>query len=146
MPACSQQAVSTTSAAHACLTRHKLRHAERLTHGKRCSHRQHAFVDQPAQLDTEDPKVQTYVQRSLAQHTKKLTDLTGVVTCQVKAQMEALNDQMQRPEVQEQMKEVQSLMQDKDFAAKIEKLRVCMLYHADSFRMHQGLTEACHAV
>ncbi len=43
--------------------------------------------------------------------------------------MEALNEQMQQPEVQEQMKEVQSLMQDKDFAAKIEKLRVCMLYH-----------------
>ena len=56
--------------------------------------------------------------------------------------MEALNEQMQRPEVQEQMKEVQSLMQDKDFAAKIEKLRVCMLYHADSVKMHQPLTEA----
>ncbi|DBB16177.1 hypothetical protein WJX82_007690 [Trebouxia sp. C0006] len=97
MPACSQQAVSTTSAAHARLTRHKLLRAERLTHGRRCSHRQYAFVDQPAQLDTEDPKV--------------------------KAQMEALNEQMQKPEVQEQMKEVQSLMQDKDFAAKIEQLR-----------------------
>jgi len=47
----------------------------------------------------------------------KLTGLTDVVTCQVKAQMEALNEQMQRPEVQEQMKEVQSLMQDKDFDA-----------------------------
>ncbi|DBA85453.1 TPA: hypothetical protein ACH3X2_006126 [Trebouxia sp. C0005] len=97
LPACSQQAVLTTSAAHACLTRHKLLRTERLTHSRRWSARQHAFVDQPAQLDTEDPKV--------------------------KAQMEALNEQMQRPEVQEQMKEVQSLMQDKDFAAKIEKLR-----------------------
>ena len=38
--------------------------------------------------------------------------------------MEALNEQMQRPEVQEQMKEVQSLMQDKTFADKVEKLRV----------------------
>ena len=76
----------------------------------------------------------------------KLTGLTDVVTCQVKAQMEALNEQLQRPEVQEQMKEVQSLMQDKDFAAKIEKLRVRMLYHVDSVRMHQALTKACHAV
>ncbi len=76
----------------------------------------------------------------------KLTGLTDVVTCQVKAQMEALNEQMQRPEVQEQMKEVQSLMQDKDFAAKIEKLRVRMLYHVDSVRMHQALTKARHAV
>ncbi len=38
--------------------------------------------------------------------------------------MDALNEQMQKPEVQEQMKEVQSLMQDKDFAEKVESLRV----------------------
>ncbi len=60
--------------------------------------------------------------------------------------MEALNEQMQRPEVQEQMKEVQSLMQDKDFAAKIELLRVCLLYPVDPVRTHQALTKACHAV
>lgn len=45
----------------------------------------------------------------------------------MKAQVEALNEQMQRPEVQEQMKEVQSLMQDKTFADKVEKLRVRIL-------------------
>ena len=41
--------------------------------------------------------------------------------------MKAMQEQMQRPEVQEQMQEVQALMQDKGFAEKVEKLRVSML-------------------
>ena len=38
--------------------------------------------------------------------------------------MEALQEQMNKPEVQEQMQQVQALMQDKSFAEKVEKLRV----------------------
>lgn len=41
--------------------------------------------------------------------------------------MKAMQEQMQRPEVQEQMQEVQALMQDKGFAEKVEKLRVSLL-------------------
>lgn len=38
-----------------------------------------------------------------------------------------MQEQMQRPEVQEQMKEAQALMQDKGFAEKVEKLKVSWL-------------------
>lgn len=38
-----------------------------------------------------------------------------------------MQEQMQRPEVQEQMKEAQALMQDKGFAEKVEKLQVSWL-------------------
>ena len=41
--------------------------------------------------------------------------------------MQAMQEQMQRPEVQEQMKEAQALMQDKGFAEKVEKLKVSWL-------------------
>ncbi|KAL3131959.1 hypothetical protein ABBQ38_007655 [Trebouxia sp. C0009 RCD-2024] len=76
------------------LRKHPLR-----KHGNRRSRSlpRHAFTDQPAQVDMEDPKVQ--------------------------AQLQAMQEQMQRPEVQEQMKEAQALMQDKGFAEKVEKLK-----------------------
>ena len=43
--------------------------------------------------------------------------------------MEALQEQMNKPEVQEQMQQVQALMQDKSFAEKVEKLRVSVPHY-----------------
>ena len=53
--------------------------------------------------------------------------------------MDALAEQMQRPEVQEQMQEVQALMQDKSFAEKVEKLRVRCWYEA--WTLHARLSD-----
>lgn len=50
---------------------------------------------------------------------------------QVQAQMQAMQEQMQRPEVQEQMKEAHALMQDKGFAEKVGKLKVSIYVPLD---------------
>ena len=53
---CSQQALSTVSARPAKLTRHKMQPTARTNPKQRRPQRRHAFQDQPAQLDMEDPK------------------------------------------------------------------------------------------
>ena len=56
--------------------------------------------------------------------------------------MEALQEQMNKPEVQEQMQQVQALMQDKSFAEKVEKLRVSVPHYVQE-GLQRKLCDTC---
>ena len=54
----------------------------------------------------------------------QLADVQRDSGVQVKEQMEAFQEQMKRPEVQQEMELLHALRPDQEFALKVEKLRV----------------------